>query len=94
MAKRPIDVYNARIGGLRCMLERKGDQAARELEAAARVDGVSSGEREFAKKLLSSLASARAAEAAAVPARLNAESAKPSDARLPQAENGSSSRPK
>jgi thioredoxin-related protein len=78
VGKRPIDVYNARLGaGLVAAAQRKGDQAVRELEVAARVEGVSSFEREFAKELLSNLVSAGVREAAAVLERLKAESAKP-----------------
>ena len=84
VGKRPIDVYNARLGaGFVAAAQRKGELAARELEAAARVDGVSSREREFAKELLSNLVSAGVPEAAAVLERLKAENAKPSGARLP-----------
>jgi RNA polymerase sigma factor (sigma-70 family) len=57
VAKRPIDVYNAHLGvGLVASLQREGDLAAWELEAAARVVGVSGGERDFAKELLGMLA--------------------------------------
>ncbi len=52
VAKRPIDVYNAHLGaGLAALLQKRGDLATREFEAAARVDGVSSGERDFARGL-------------------------------------------
>ena len=51
-----IDVYNAWLGaGVVAALMRKGDLAARELEAAAGVAEVSSSEREFAKEVLGSL---------------------------------------
>ena len=37
VAKRPVDVYSARLGaGFAAVMERKGDLAAKELEAAAR----------------------------------------------------------
>jgi hypothetical protein len=50
VAKRPIDVYNAHLGaGFAAMLQIRGDLAAREFEAAARVDGVSVDERDFAR---------------------------------------------
>jgi hypothetical protein len=77
VAKRPIDVYNARLGaGFVAMLEHKGDLAARELKAAARVAAISSSEREFATELLRSLAkptdgSASVQEAAARLKRLD-----------------------
>jgi hypothetical protein len=52
VAKRPIDFYNAHLGaGFAALLETRGDLASREFEAAARVDGVSSGERDFARGL-------------------------------------------
>jgi hypothetical protein len=52
VAKRPIDVYNAHLGaGFAALLPNLGDLAAREFEAAARVDGVSSGDRDFARRL-------------------------------------------
>jgi thioredoxin-related protein len=57
VAKRPIDVYNARLGaGVVAILARKGDLAARELKGAAQVPEVSIGEREFAQELLNSIA--------------------------------------
>ena len=57
VAKRPIDVYNARLGaGFVAMFQGEGGRASRELEAAARVDGVSSVERDFAKELLGRVA--------------------------------------
>ncbi len=50
VAKRPIDVYNAHLGaGFAALLQTRGDLAAREFEAAARVDGVSGDEREFVR---------------------------------------------
>jgi hypothetical protein len=52
VAKRPIDVYNAHLGaGFAALLQTRGDLATREFEAAARADGVSSGERDFARGL-------------------------------------------
>jgi hypothetical protein len=52
VAKRPIDVYNAHLGaGFAALLETRGDLASREFEAAAMVDGVLSGERDFARGL-------------------------------------------
>jgi hypothetical protein len=79
VAKRPIDVYNAHLGaGIVASLRRKGDLAARELEAAARVDNVSSDERAFARELLGDLAtpldgSAGVPEAVAAMNRLEAD---------------------
>jgi hypothetical protein len=56
VAKRPIDVYNARLGaGYVAGLEGKRELAARELEAAARVAGIPISEQEFAKELLGML---------------------------------------
>ncbi len=52
VAKRPIDAYNAHLGaGFAAVLQNRGDLATRELEAAARVDGVSSGERDFVRSM-------------------------------------------
>ncbi len=89
VAKRPIDVYNAHAGGgFVAMLRNKADVAIRELEAAARVDGVSSTERDFAKELLGRLAKP-AGGAAAVPGaaaalqRLQSESPKKGNDRSP-----------
>ena len=86
VAKRPIDVYNARLGaGFVAAMQRKGDLAAKELEAAARVAGVSSSEREFARELLGNLVkpmdgSASVPEASAALRRLDAGGAQtPSD---------------
>jgi hypothetical protein len=50
VAKRPIDVYNAHLGaGFAAMLQTRGDLAAREFDAAARVDGVSGDDRDFVR---------------------------------------------
>lgn len=66
-AKRPVDVYNAHLGaGFVAMLRRQGATAARELEAAARVDALTAAERDFARELLTDLAQPRGG-AAAVP---------------------------
>jgi thioredoxin-related protein len=79
VAKRPIDVYNAHLGaGIVATLQRKGDLAARALEAAARVVGISGGERDFAKEQLGMLAkpldgSAGVPEAVAAMKRLESE---------------------
>jgi len=79
VAKRPMDVYNARLGtGIVASSQRKGDLAARELEAAARVDEVSSNERAFARELLGNLAgpldgSSGVPEAVAAMKRLEAD---------------------
>jgi RNA polymerase sigma factor (sigma-70 family) len=52
VAKRPIDVYNAHLGaGFAALLQNRGDLAAREFGAAARADGVASGDRDFARQL-------------------------------------------
>jgi hypothetical protein len=59
VAKRPIDVYNAHLGaGFAALLQTRGDLATRKFEAAARVDGVSSGERDFARGLATDQAKA------------------------------------
>jgi RNA polymerase sigma factor (sigma-70 family) len=77
VAKRPIDIYSARLGaGFVAALQRKGELAAQELEAAARVPGVASSELEFAKELLGMLVkpldgSATVGEAAAALKRLD-----------------------
>ncbi len=77
VAKRPIDVYNAHLGaGFAAMLQQKGAEAARELEAAARVgEGVSDGERAFAREWLGDLARGPGGSPEAVAAlkRLDAE---------------------
>jgi tetratricopeptide (TPR) repeat protein len=79
VAKRPIDVYNAHLGaGFVAGLQRNGDLAAREFEAAARVDGVPGNERDFARELLGILVkpldgSAGVPEAAAALKRLESE---------------------
>ena len=77
VAKRPIDVYNAHLGaGFAAMLQQKGAEAARELEAAARVgEGVSDGERAFAREWLGDLARGPGGSPEAVAAlkRLHAE---------------------
>ncbi len=77
VAKRPIDVYNAHLGGgFAAMLQKKGAEAARELEAAARVgEGVSDGERAFAREWLGDLARGPGGSPEAVAAlkRLDAE---------------------
>ena len=77
VAKRPIDVYNAHLGaGFAAMLQQKGADAARELEAAARVgEGVSDGERAFARERLDDLARGPdgSPEAVAALKRLDAE---------------------
>jgi thioredoxin-related protein len=89
VAKRPIDVYNAHAGGgFVAMMRNKADEAIRELEAAARVDGVSSTERDFAKELLGMLAKppagiAAVPEAAAALQRLQSESPKKGNDRSP-----------
>ncbi|APW59121.1 sigma-70 family RNA polymerase sigma factor [Paludisphaera borealis] len=55
-AKRPIDVYLARVGvGMTTAYQGKPEEAVKELEAAAGVVGVSGDEREFAQTLLKSL---------------------------------------
>ncbi len=83
VAKRPIDVYDAHLGtGFVAGLESKGVLAARELEAAARVGGVSSTERDFAIELLGLLTkpkdgAAAVPEAAAALKRLEAETSRP-----------------
>jgi RNA polymerase sigma factor (sigma-70 family) len=89
VAKRPVDLYSARLGaGFVAALERKGDVAAKELEAAARVPGVARSELEFAKELLGMLVkpldgSASVREAAVARARLDASSSRtPSDKSL------------
>jgi hypothetical protein len=52
VTKRPTDVYNVHLGaGFAALLQTRGDLATREFEAAARVDGVSSGERDFGRGL-------------------------------------------
>ncbi len=52
VAKRPIDVYNAHLGaGFAALLQMRADLATREFEAAARADGVSSGDRNLARLL-------------------------------------------
>ena len=100
VAKRPIDVYNARLGaGVVAVLMRKGDLAARELEAAARVAEVSSSEREFAKELLGSLVkpmdgSASVPEASAALERLDAGGARTPSDQPPATKSGASSAPK
>jgi hypothetical protein len=77
VAKRPIDVYNAHLGaGFAAMLQQKRAEAARELEAAARVgEGVSDGERAFAREWLGDLARGPGGSPEAVAAlkRLDAE---------------------
>ena len=100
VAKRPIDVYNARLGaGIVAMMQRKGDLAAKELEAAARVAGVSSSEREFARELLGQLVkpmdvSASVPEASAALRRLDAGGSRtPSDTPA-STKSGQSSVPK
>ena len=56
-ARRPIDVYNARVGAaFIAALQRKTETAAVELEAAARISDLSSSERDFARELLGLLA--------------------------------------
>jgi hypothetical protein len=51
-AKRPIDVYNAHLGaGFAALLQMRADLATKEFEAAARADGVSSGDRDLARLL-------------------------------------------
>jgi hypothetical protein len=78
VAKRPIDVYSARVGaGFVAALQRKGELAAQELEAAARISGVTSSEHDFAREVLSMLVkplddSATVGEAAAALKRLDA----------------------
>jgi len=100
VAKRPIDVYNARLGaGVVAMLERKGDLAARELEAAARVAEVPSSEREFAKELLGFLVkpmdgSGSVQEASAALGRLDAGGAETPSDQSPSTKSGASSAPK
>ncbi len=100
VAKRPIDIYNARLGaGFVAMLERKGDLAARELEAAARVAEVSSSEREFAKELLGFLAkpmdrTASVQEAPAALKRPDAGGARTPGDQPPATKSGASSAPK
>ncbi len=50
VAKRPIDAYNAHLGaGFAALLQTRAELAAREFEAAARVDGVSGDERDFVR---------------------------------------------
>jgi hypothetical protein len=52
VAKRPIDVYNAHLGaGFAALLQTRADLATREFEAAARADGISSGDRDLARLL-------------------------------------------
>ena len=99
VAKRPIDVYSARLGaGCAATLQRKGDVAAKELEAAAQVRGVASSEHQFARELLGMLVkpldgSATVGEAAAALKRLDAaRSQTPSD-RPPSKDRGNSSTP-
>jgi len=100
VAKRPIDVYNARLGaGFVAMLEHKGDLAARELEAAARVAEVPSSEREFAQELLGSVVkpmdgTAAVQEASAAPRRPVAGGAKTPGDQSPPTKSGASSAPK
>jgi hypothetical protein len=100
VAKRPIDVYNARLGaGFVAILERNGDLAARELEAAARVAGVSNTEREFAKELLGSLAkpldgSASVQEASAALLRLGDGAPRTHRDQSPTTKNGPFAAPK
>jgi RNA polymerase sigma factor (sigma-70 family) len=86
VAKRPIDVYNAGVGaGIVALFKGDGGRASRELDAAARVEGVSSRERDFAKEWLGLLrrppgGAAAVPEAAAAPKRLEADrSRKPGD---------------
>jgi len=81
------------------MLERKGDLAARELEAAARVAEVPSSEREFAKELLAFLVkpmdgSASVQEASAALGRLDAGGAETPSDQSPSTKSGASSAPK
>jgi hypothetical protein len=77
LAKRPIDVYNAHLGaGFAAMFQQKGAEAAMELEVAARVgEGVSDGERAFARERLGDLARGPGGSPEAVAAlkRLDAE---------------------
>jgi RNA polymerase sigma factor (sigma-70 family) len=100
IAKRPIDVYNARLGaGFVGMLERRGNLAARELEAAARVAEVPSSEREFAKELLGSLVkptdgTASVQEGSAELERPDAGGAKAPGDQPPSTKGGASSAPK
>jgi hypothetical protein len=52
VAKRPIDVYNAHLGGgFAALLQTRADLATREFEAAARADGISRDDRDFALAL-------------------------------------------
>ena len=100
VARRPIDVYSARLGaGFAAVMERKGDVAAKELEAAARVPGVTSSEHEFAKELLGMLVkpldgSAPVTKDAAALERLDSDSSQPSAEKSAVPANGRSSTPK
>jgi RNA polymerase sigma factor (sigma-70 family) len=100
LAKRPIDVYNARLGsGFVALLERKADLAARELEAAARVAEVSNSERDFAKELLGPVVqpidgTTSAKEASAALERLDPGGASTPSDQSPSEKSGASSAPK
>ena len=99
VAKRPVDLYSARLGaGFVAGIERKGDVAAKELEAAARVHGVANSEHDFAKELLGMLVkpldgSAAVGEAAAALKRLDAGSSRTTSNKSPSTEKGKSSTP-
>jgi RNA polymerase sigma factor (sigma-70 family) len=57
VAKRPVDVYTAHLGaGVVAMFQQKWDAAIRELEKAARVEGVSDFDRAFPKEFLTNMA--------------------------------------
>jgi hypothetical protein len=99
VAKRPIDVYGARLGaGFAAVLQRKGELAAKELEAAAQVPGVASSEHDFAKELLGMLVkpldgSAAVGEAAAALKRLDAGSSQTRSDKSLSTEKGGASTP-
>ncbi len=99
VAKRPIDIYSARLGaGFVAALQRKGEIAAQELEAAAQVSGVTSSEHDFAKELLGMLVkpldgSATVGEAAAALKRLEAGGSQTPGAKPPSTANGETSKP-
>jgi hypothetical protein len=100
VAKRPIDVYGARLGaGFVAANQRNGESAAMELEAAARVPGVATSEHDFAKELLGMLVkpldgSAGVGEAAAALTRLDAGSPQTPSAKSLTPEKGATSTPK
>jgi thioredoxin-related protein len=98
VAKRPIDVYTARLGaGIVAALQRKGEMAARELEVAAKVPGVSNSEHDFARELLGMLVkpldgSPAVGEAAAALKRLDAGRSQTSGKESPSTEKDETSK--